>query len=75
MEYSSLFEGTLIEELHALKREIAYINTVSYDEFDSVFNFTVFSSDYTLPTYRGVFFPDGKTPNYVPPSITIGMFL
>lgn len=68
LENTEYFEWDILDRLVDVKAQLASVNSVSYDSFNSIFNFDYLNSDYTLPVFQKVLFEPWKIPNYTQPA-------
>ncbi len=73
LEYNGLFEGTILDELQMIKRQVVSVNVPSATDMDQVFSFWKFDENTKLPTYNlnTIWFPGGKIPTYNDPGVRI----
>lgn len=71
LAYNGLFEGTILDELQTIKKQVLTINSPSPTDVDQVFSFRKFEQKTELPTFNMIRFPWGKIPTYNDPGISI----
>jgi hypothetical protein len=52
LAYNGLFEGTVLDELQSIKRQLVSINMPSATDMDQVFSFWKFDESTKLPMYN-----------------------
>ncbi len=73
LTYNGLFEGTVLDELQAIKKQVVAINMPTSTDMDQVFSFWKFDQNTTLPSYNlnTLWFPGWKNPTFQEPWIDI----
>lgn len=73
LAYNGLFEGTILDELQSVKRQVSLVSQPTYTDVEQVYSFWKFEDNTKLPTFNPntVLFPWGKIPTYQDPWIRI----